>query len=151
MADKQRKSKKPSGTKAELPLNDSTFFVVRCLGRHVGFVLRASGLHVELHADHFADDADDQTWISEVGQRGWVVLTKDKAISRRPVELHAVKTARVRMFTLATGDMTGEQMAGVFVANRLKMGRFIKKHPPPFIARVSSTGVVSVFPAKPNP
>jgi hypothetical protein len=145
-----RKSKKRSGTKAESLLSDSTFFVDRCLGRHVGLELRASGLRVEFHADHFADDADDQTWISEVGQRGWVVLTKDKAISKRPVELHAVEAAQVRMFTLATGNMTGEQMASVFAANRLKMGRFIKKHPPPFIARVSSAGVVLVYPAKPK-
>ena len=89
-----RKSKRPSGTKAELLLNDSTFFVDRCLGTYVGLELRASGLLVEFHADHFADDTDDQTWISEVGRRGWVVLTKDKAISRRPVEVHAVEAAR---------------------------------------------------------
>ncbi len=146
-----RKSKKSSGTKAESLLNDSTFFIDRCLGTQLGHDLRASGLNVEFHADHFADDADDQTWISEVGQRGWVVLTKDKAISRRPLELRAVETARVRMFTLATGNMTGEQMAKVFAAQRLSMGRMIKKCPPPFIARVSATGVVLVYPVKSKP
>jgi hypothetical protein len=107
-------------------------------------------LHVEFHADHFADDADDQTWISEVGRRGRVVLTKDKAIRTRPVELHAVVAARVRMFNLSSGNMTGGQMADVFVANRLKMGRFIKKHSPPFIARVSVAGVSLVYPAGPR-
>jgi predicted nuclease of predicted toxin-antitoxin system len=146
-----RKSKKPYGTKAELLLKNSTFFVDRCLGKGVGVALRESGLHVEFHADHFADDADDQTWISEVGRRGWVVLTKDKAIRTRPVELNAVEAAKVRMFSLSSGNMTGEQMAEVFVANRLNIGPLIKKHSPPFIARVSASGVSLVYPARPKP
>ena len=146
-----RKSKKPSGTKAELLLDECTFFVDRCLGRQVGLALRKSGLHVEFHADHFADDADDQTWISEVGRLGWIVLIKDKAIRKRPVERQAVEAAKVRMFTLSSGNMTGKQMADVFVDNRLDMGRFIKDHPPPFIARVSARGVEPVYPAEPKP
>jgi hypothetical protein len=146
-----RKSKKPSDTKAESLLKSSTFFVDRCLGRGVGIALRESGLNVEFHADHFADDADDQTWISEVGRRGWVVLTKDKAIRTRPVELQAVVAAKVRMFSLSSGNMTGAQMAEIFVANRLKLGRFIKKHSPPFIARVSAAGVGVVYPSEAKP
>jgi predicted nuclease of predicted toxin-antitoxin system len=146
-----RKSKKPSGTKAELLLSESTFFVDRCLGRSVGLALRDSGLIVEFHADHFPDDADDQTWISEVGRRGWIVLTKDKAIRTRPVELHAVESAKVRMFRLSSGNMTGAEMARVFVANRLRLGRFIKNNPSPFIARVSAGGVTLVYPTKPEP
>jgi predicted nuclease of predicted toxin-antitoxin system len=151
MAGKQKKSRKPSGTKAELLLESSTFFVDRCLGKSVGVALRQSGLQVELHSDHFADDADDQTWITVVGQRGWVVLTKDKAILTRPIELQAVIAAKVRMFRLPSGNMTGEDMGRVFVNNRLKMGRFMKKHPPPFIARVSASGVAMVYPNEPDP
>jgi predicted nuclease of predicted toxin-antitoxin system len=143
-----RKSKRPFDTKAESLLKSSTFFVDRCLGRSVGLALREAGLQVELHADHFADDADDETWIGVVGKRGWVVLTKDKAIRTRPVELHAVVVAKVRMFRLSSGNMKGEEMARLFVENRLKMGRFIKEHPAPFIARVSPSGVALIYPSK---
>jgi len=108
-------------------------------------------LHVEFHADHFADDADDETWITEVGKRGWVVLTKDKAIRTRPVELQAVEAAKVRMFRLSGGNMTGDEMARVFLNNRTNMGRFIKNHAPPFIARVSARGVALVYPAESEP
>jgi hypothetical protein len=79
------------------------------------------------------------------------VLTKDKAIRTRPVELQAVIAANVRMFRLSSGNMTGEEMGRVFVDNRLSMGRFMKNHPPPFIARVSASGVAMVYPAKPGP
>lgn len=82
------------------------------------------------------------------GGNGWIVVTKDKAIRRRAVELQAVVDANVRMFSLSSGNMTGEEMASVFVDNRLKMGRFIKDHPPPFIARVTRSGVVLAYPAK---
>ncbi len=151
MAEKQRKSRKPSGTKAELLLEASTFFVDRCLGRSVGVALQESGLQVEFHADHFADDADDETWISAVGERGWIVLTKDKAIRTRPVELQAVITAKVRMFRLSSGNMTGEEMGRVFVDNRLNMGRFMKRHPPPFIARVSDERRCNGLPRRARP
>jgi predicted nuclease of predicted toxin-antitoxin system len=151
MAEKQRKSKKPSGTKAESLLETSTFFVDRCLGKGVVIALRESGLNVEAHSDHFEDDAADEEWISEVGRRGWIVLTKDKAIRRRAVELQAVVDANVRMFSLSSGNMSGEEMANIFADNRLKMGRFLKDHPPPFIARISRSGVALAYPAKSDP
>jgi PIN like domain len=67
MAGKPRKSRKSSGAKAELLFSTSTFLVDTCLGRSVGFALREAGLNVEFHKDHFPGDADDETWISEVG------------------------------------------------------------------------------------
>jgi hypothetical protein len=45
------------------------------------------------------------------------------------------------MFTLSSGNMTGEEMAEVFFDNRLKMARLLHKHPPPFIAVVTRSGV----------
>jgi hypothetical protein len=55
------------------------------------------------------------------------------------------------MFRLPSGNMRGEEMARIFVENRLNMGRFMKNHPPPFIARVSARGVALVYPDKPDP
>ena len=143
-----RKSRKPSVTKAESLLSDGTFFVDRCLGTHVSNALQEAGLRVERHATHFAEDADDATWLSDVGSRGWIVLTKDKAISSKPVELEAVKRANIRMFALSGQGMTGEQMARAFTDNLRKMGRIIKNNPPPFIARVYANGVALIFPRR---
>ena len=70
MAGHRKKSKRPSGTKAEVLLETSTFFVDRCLGKGVVVALHEGGLNVESHSDHFEDDADDEEWISEVGRRG---------------------------------------------------------------------------------
>ena len=147
----KRKSKKQSATKAELLLSSRTFFVDRCLGNGVGVALQEAGLNIEFHSKHFAENADDETWLSEVGKRGWIVLTKDKAIAKKPVELQAVKAANICMFVLSRANMTGEQMANAFVSNRINMGRFIKNHPPPFIARVSTNGVALIYPRTDEP
>jgi hypothetical protein len=47
------------------------FFVDRSLGKHVvPDALRAAGAHVEVHDDHFAQDALDEVWLPAVGQNG---------------------------------------------------------------------------------
>lgn len=140
----KKKSQKPSATKAELLLERTTFFVDRCLGRQVGVALREAGLLVEFHDDHFPEGTKDIDWLAVVGSRNWVVLTKDKAIRRKPWERQAVIDANVCLFTLPSGSMSGKQMAEIFVSNRLNMARFLKKHSPPFIAVVASGGITPV-------
>ena len=71
-------SKKQSGLNLPLPPEPLVFFVDRSLGRRIiPDALRAANAQVELHDDHFPQDARDQTWLAEAGKRGWVVLTKD--------------------------------------------------------------------------
>jgi hypothetical protein len=141
MTGKRRRSRKPSGTKAESLLEASTFFVDECLGKGVGIALREAGLLVQLHKDHFKEGTPDEIWIPEVGARGWVVLTKDKAIRRNSAERRAVIVARARILTLPRGSYTGAEMAEIILSNRPKIGRFLKNHPPPFIARISASGI----------
>ena len=39
-------------------------------------------------------------WLEQAGRTGWVALTKDDAIRRRPVELQALAAPGVRAFCL---------------------------------------------------
>lgn len=88
-----------------------TFFVDRSLGAHdVPDALRATGVHVEIHDDHFAPDTPDATWLAEVGARGWIVLTKDSRIRRHPLELQALLGANVAAFMVTATDLTGADM-----------------------------------------
>ncbi len=144
MGARKKKSKKPSGTRAELLLEQTTFFADICLGRHVGESLRAAGMKVEFHLDHFTADAPDDEWLPSVGVKQWVVLTKDKAIRRKPSEREQVISAKIRMFTLPSGNMTGDEMTSLFLNNRLKMARFLRKQPPPFIAVVNWSGISNI-------
>ena len=80
----------------------------------------------------------DEDWLSEVGKREWIVLTKDDRIRYRPVALATIRRAKVRTFTLPRADLTGEEMAKIFVKALPAITRFVARNPAPFIAKVTS-------------
>ena len=121
-------------------------FVDRCLGRgEVAGALRAAGVQVEIHDDHFANDCADEVWLTEVGARGWVVVTKDKYIRRRPKERRALEDANVAAFVLTAGRINGTEMAQVFVAALHRMRRIAATHTRPLLAVVQRGGTVKVL------
>ncbi len=127
------------------PPEPFTWFVDRSLGRRIVADLRAAGFQVEEHSAHFADDAPDAEWLAEAGRRGWVVLTKDKAVRRNALELVAILVGEVACFSLGHGNLKAEQMAQAFVAARSRMEKAVRRYDPPMTASVTSTGHVSVL------
>jgi predicted nuclease of predicted toxin-antitoxin system len=127
------------------PPEPFTWFIDRSLGRKIVLALRKAGFQVEEHAAHFADDAPDAEWLSEAGRRGWVVLTKDKAIRRNALEHAAIVAAKVACFSLGHGNLKSEQMAQAFVAARVRMEKALRRHGPSMTASVTSTGHVTVL------
>lgn len=122
------------------------FFVDRDLGRFtVPGALRAAGAHVEVHADHFNDNEEDADWLREVGKRGWIVITKDKAIRHRETELAALKTAGVAAFVLTAKGLTGSQNGAVLAAALPRMLRYLTGNRPPFIAAVSASSRLTML------
>lgn len=140
-------SKKPSAASSpSTPPDLPVLFLDRSLGRRViATALRAAGATVEIHDDHFPPDAPDAHWLAAVGQRGWVVLTKDRRIRYRTLERAALLMAGVRAFVLTAGDLQGPEMARIFVRALPVITRVTARTPAPFIARVSKTGAVSML------
>ncbi|QDU18705.1 hypothetical protein ETAA1_05980 [Urbifossiella limnaea] len=89
-------------------------------------------------------------WLPVAGERGWVVLTKDKAIRRKPAEREKVIAYGVRMFTLPSGSMNGEEMAQTFLDSGRDIGRTLHRHPWPFVAQVSRQGVTVLLEEPPS-
>jgi hypothetical protein len=59
----------------------------------------------------------DDVWLKEAGRQGWIVLTKDEKIRRKPGELSVIAGFAVRCFVLhPTKGMRAEQMGEVLVA-----------------------------------
>ncbi len=130
----------------DLSTTPTTFFLDRSLGRYsIANALRAAGASVEIHDDHFAPAATDAEWLGAVGTRGWLVLTKDKRIQQRVIELTAVAKARVRMFQLTAGNLQASEMAAAFVGALSKMEAFARGNPAPFIASVTRGGRVGML------
>ncbi|HEV2393428.1 MAG TPA: hypothetical protein VG146_13840 [Verrucomicrobiae bacterium] len=107
--------------------------------------LRAAGAQVEIHDDHFPQDAQDRAWLANAGKRGWVVLTKDKRLRYCAVETDALMTAKVRAFVLtARGDLSGVEIGRILVNALPAMRKLCATVSPPFVGHVSRDGSVSI-------
>lgn len=139
--------KKPSAASSKKqPPEPLVLFVDRSLGKKVvAGALRQAGAQVEIHDDHFAPDALDEVWLREAGQRGWVVLTKDRGIRYRAPALAAIRLAGVRVFVLTAGDLQGLEMGAIFVRALSRIVRVAGSRPAPFIAKVTKSGAVTVL------
>jgi PIN like domain len=124
----------------------TTFFIDRCLGNKlIVETLRSAGVNVEIHDEHFSKNTQDVDWIPEIGKRGWVILTKDARIGKNKIERLAVADAGVRMFVLVSQNLSGADMANIFLKAIPEMEKFILKNITPFIAKVDRDSKVKVW------
>jgi len=105
--------------------------------------LRDANARVEVHDDHFPENATDIDWITGAGQRNWIVLSKDEQIRRNPLERDAIEQARVKAFFLTQQGLSGPEMGEIFVRALAGMVRRAARQPGPFIFTVSRSGVFS--------
>jgi hypothetical protein len=121
---------------------DPVFFIDRNLGsKKLPDALRSAGWKIEVHEDHFPDIAnkaeeDDTRWITFAGQKQWTILTADKGILFNPLERDALNGCGTLAFMLAKKNLSGEQMAAVFIEARVQIWRKIKNHKPPGIFKI---------------
>ena len=121
------------------------FYVDECLGRGVGEALKQAGEEVRFYGEAVPRGARDTDWLARIGEGGWVCLTKDKHIRRRLVERSALLAARVKAFVLTSGNLTGAEMAEVFVRNLPKIRSLAARTKAPFIAKVTRSNVVELY------
>lgn len=62
-----------------------------------------------------AEGTADARWLADVGQRGWVVISRDARILSRPDELAAYRSARVHM-VLYPGQATRAELVAALEA-----------------------------------
>ena len=134
-------------TRSESGVAPLVFFLDRNLGRYtIAEALREAGADVEIHDDHFPNDAKDEEWLREVARRGWVILTKDKRIRYRSNERTALMQADGRAFVIiAQGDISAHIVAEILVRALPSIRRFVTRHTPPFIAKVTRSSKVSLW------
>ena len=111
------------------------YFTDRDLGRRFPEILRAAGLTVERHDDHFDPQTPDVEWLEEIGNREWIAVSRDKRIRYKPNERDAVIRHRVGLL-LVVGKAPFAAFAENFVETLPKIERFLESHPPPFIAKI---------------
>jgi PIN domain-containing protein len=109
---------------SEQPLE---FFIDRSLGKSIADGLRELGWTVHTMASVYGEDVaqqlPDDAWLRDAGARGWVVLTKDDAIRRRPSERDALIEAGVRVFCLTATQLRGPEQLARFAQNSHRIVR----------------------------
>ena len=132
--------KRRSAASSEPP--ELVYFIDRSLGKHkVADALRGAGARVEIHDSHFPPDAKDADWLPVIGAKRWVLLTKDDRIRYREHEREALLNSGVRAFVLTNRNLSGDEMAKLFVQSLPKMRRVAGRQRGAFIAAVTWTGV----------
>jgi len=89
-------------------------FLDRAIDGHLlAAALTEAGAVIKRHRDVFADDEDDSVWLSKVGRSGWFVVTRDARIRYNPLEIQALKAAKVGAFVFVPKNLTGIEIAKI--------------------------------------
>jgi hypothetical protein len=139
MAAKRKRSTTRSGTNLE-SLSFYKFYLDRALESYeVRDALKQAGARVEMHRDHFDEDALDEDWLPVIAGRGWVILSKDQF---NHLERLAIKNAKGRAFLLVRGELPGKEQAAIISKALPEMLRVLDLTKPPFIAKIYRDGSV---------
>jgi hypothetical protein len=107
---------------------DTRFFLDRGVGsRIVPDGLRAAGWVVTTTDERYGAEASqavaDTTWIRDAARAGEVVITKDRAIAKRPLEAEAICYSEARVFAIASAQITGPEQLERLLTNASRIER----------------------------
>jgi predicted nuclease of predicted toxin-antitoxin system len=126
-------------------LESFPFFLDANLGKHqIAAILRASGEQVIVHDEYFPEGTKDEVWLSEVGSKGWVVLTKDDQIRYHRTEVDAIRRFGARVLILPRGNIKAADLGKIILNSMPHIKRFVQRTPAPFIGRLSPFGKVTL-------
>jgi len=92
--------------------------------------------------------AKDSDWLPIAGERGWIVLIRDKRIRSRPWERQAFIDARVPLFCMTGGGNYSKwQTLELLVRRWERITEVAASEVPPYIYSVTQEGVRRLYPA----
>ncbi len=83
-----------------------TYFFDNTFPPRLAEIIKILGVDTHHLQDDFPPGTLDVDWIPEVGKRGWVVITGDRGISKKPAERKALEEANVISVFMAKGFTT---------------------------------------------
>jgi hypothetical protein len=150
MGGHRKKSKKRSAASSPSirpPDTPFEFFVDECIAfHHVAAMLRAENYVAHVPgADPVLTGTVDVDWLPFVGTRHWILITKDKNIRKREIELRAMRASRVNTFVLTGAGLTGAEQARVVKEALPAMLRLLRRRSAHFIARITAESSVQIL------
>lgn len=140
----KKKSKKRSGSNSVVPPDAPTLFIDICAWSHrLGEALTAVGALFIALTQHFPSNTPDEEWLREVGKQGWILLTRDEKIRRRPNELRAFRDHGAIGFVLTAGNASAADTAALVTRVYPKLIHKAKTAKPPAMFSVTLAGTIS--------
>lgn len=119
-------------------------FIDRCAwSRRLDDALRQAEIPFIAHRERFAPACADIEWLSVAGREGWIVITRDQAIRRKPNELQVFRDAKVILFALASGNATAADTARLVVELYPRILRKAAAATPPAMFSVTLAGGIN--------
>jgi len=98
------------------------------LGRGIALRLQAEG-HDAKAFDEFAGRPDVE-FLPIIGERQWVLITKDKNVRRNQLEVEAILNSDVRAFVVTAANLNHEQIAQLVLKAMPKITRISRQQGP---------------------
>lgn len=140
----KKKSKKRSVSSSVSPPNTPVLFIDRCAWSHkLGEALTKIGAPFIPHNEKFKPACPDDEWLKAVGMLGWIVLTRDKNIRRKPNEIRAFRQYGVIGFVLSSGDASAADTAALVTAVYPKLIQKANDAKPPAMFSITLSGAIN--------
>lgn len=125
---------------------DPVFFLDRGLGsRAVPGALRQAGWQLTTMDERYGPDGSqgvaDVDWIAEASRRREVMLCKDLALARNPLEAQTVHMCEARVFALSRADRTATQMVRLLLRHQEPIVRMASRAAGPYVVAISERGL----------
>jgi hypothetical protein len=91
-------------------------------------------------SDVFDCGTADTEWLRVVGKEGWLLLSRDRAIRRRPAEINSYRRNAVGGFVLGGKKMSGWSIVEQIVRNWRKIKEMASNTKRPFLFRIPPRG-----------
>lgn len=129
-----------------LPPKPTLFIDRNSGGRIFRKLIEKEGISVVLHDDYFNQDTDDDVWLKEVSDRGWIMITCDFNTLRSPLFLRSLKLSEGRVFLLNGLDGgSREEKARCVVNSYETILEVCRKREPPLFWRINREGRATVI------
>ena len=136
-----KKSKKQSAISPLFELLESStpIFLDRNQGsKRMPSLLKEAGINVRWHAaEGFPTrETDDTAWIRAVAEKGYIIVTSDKAIETDPINKLAVIETKAKVFILDEGNSRAVHWAAAIIVSKDRIYEAVRDNAGPFFMNV---------------